>query len=70
MEECRGESLEVNEHTRTRMRTRTSLPARENEREGTSGIDFASLLLCFFAVSENFHRNEGGWSAPQWREED
>jgi len=52
MEESRGESREVNEHTRPtmRIRTRTSLPARENEREGTSGIYFAALLLRFFAA--------------------
>jgi len=50
MEERRGEALEVNEHTRPRVRTRTSLPARENEREGTSGSDFAALLICCFAV--------------------
>ena len=63
MEERRGESLEVNEHTRTRIRT--SLPARESGNQRYLLCCFASLLF-----SENFHRNERGWSAPQWREED
>ena len=76
MEERRGESLEVNEHNTTEDEDEDELAStRERERGNQRYLlcCFAASLLCCFAsllFSENSRRNERGWSAPQWREED
>ena len=68
MEERRGESLEVNEHNTTEDEDEDELASTRERERGNQRY----LLCCFASLlfSENFHRNERGWSAPQWREED